>query len=363
VPQQGDYRRQTEGGDASLEELLVVDHVSRSFGSIVALRDVSLSVRRGEFVTLLGPSGCGKTTLLRIVAGFQTVDQGSVRIDGDEMLSRPPERRPVNLVFQRYALFPHLTVGENIAFGLKVSGASSDEVERRLTEALASVRMAGFIHRSVESLSGGQQQRVAVARAMINRPALLLLDEPLGALDLQLRKEMQSELRSLQRQLGTAFLYVTHDQEEALAMSDKVIVMNEGEIAQVGSPRELYYRPVSRFVASFIGETNLIAGTNDGQRVHLDVGTESVPAPAGPTGAILLSVRPEDLRLGSGGDSQLDGAVVDVVFLGSATRYIVALPDGTTVNVDERRDDESVARGDAVTVSWNALDSAVVPRD
>ena len=366
APHDGDIRRRVpEGAESrrgSHEELLVVESVSRSFGSIVALRDVSLSVRRGEFVTLLGPSGCGKTTLLRIVAGFQSVDRGRVLIEGREMLSLPPERRPVNLVFQRYALFPHLTVWENIAFGLRVNGVPQQELEGRVDEALASIRLDAFGSRSVDSLSGGQQQRVAVARAMINRPALLLLDEPLGALDLQLRKEMQAELRSLQRLLGTAFLYVTHDQEEALAMSDTIIVMNEGQVVQTGSPEDLYHRPTSRFVASFVGETNLLPGRNDGRHVRLDAGARAVPAPPGPQGEVLLSVRPEDLRLSVGGDSALDGVVSDVVFLGSSTRYVVQLPDGTTINVDERRSDTSFARGQRVTISWSARESVVVPR-
>lgn len=346
------------------DELLVVDRVSRSFGSIVALRDVSVSVRRGEFVTLLGPSGCGKTTLLRIVAGFESVDGGRVLIDGQDVLALPPERRPVNLVFQRYALFPHLTVWENVAFGLRVGGIPRPEIERRVEEALASVRLRGFGDRAIDALSGGQQQRVAVARAVINRPALLLLDEPLGALDLQLRKEMQSELRSLQRRLGTTFLYVTHDQEEALAMSDTIVVMNEGQVAQAGSPEDLYHRPISRFVAQFVGETNLLPGHNDGQHVRLQGGARLIPSPAGPKGDVLLSIRPEDLRLESGGDLELDGTLTDVVFLGPSTRYVVRLDDGTSINVHERRSSQTASvPGQPVTVSWSSTDCVVVPQD
>jgi ABC-type Fe3+/spermidine/putrescine transport system ATPase subunit len=342
--------------------LLSVEGVSRSFGPIVALENVSLTVGRGEFVTLLGPSGCGKTTLLRIVAGFESVDGGRVLIDGENLLAQPPERRPVNLVFQRYALFPHLTVWENVAFGLRVGGVKPSEVDRRVEEALASVRLSGFGGRSIDALSGGQQQRVAVARAVINQPALLLLDEPLGALDLKLRKEMQSELRSLQRQLDTAFLYVTHDQEEALAMSDTVVVMREGKVEQIGSPIDLYQRPRSRFVATFVGESNLLAGRNDGGRLELE-GLGTVPSPPGPLGTVFLSVRPEDLRLGPGGDSELVGTLADVVFLGATTRYVVRLSDGTLLDVDETRASQADAElGQPVTISWSSTHAVVVPQ-
>jgi ABC-type Fe3+/spermidine/putrescine transport system ATPase subunit len=342
--------------------LLSVEGVSRAFGPIVALEDVSLTVGRGEFVTLLGPSGCGKTTLLRIVAGFESVDAGRVLIDQQDLLALPPERRPVNLVFQRYALFPHLTVWDNVAFGLRVAGVRKTELDRRVEEALSAVRLTGFGARSIEALSGGQQQRVAVARAVINQPALLLLDEPLGALDLKLRKEMQSELRSLQRQLDTAFLYVTHDQEEALAMSDTVVVMREGKVEQIGSPTDLYHRPRSRFVATFVGESNLLPGLNDGRRVELD-GLGVVPSPPGPLGAVLLSVRPEDLHLGPGGDSELVGTLVDVVFLGAATRYVVRLDDGTSVDVDETRANQADAEPrQRISVSWNSTNAVVVPQ-
>lgn len=344
------------------DDLLVVDDVFRSFGSITALHGVSVSVRRGEFVTLLGPSGCGKTTLLRIVAGFESVDSGRVLISGEDVLALPPERRPVNLVFQRYALFPHLTVWDNVAFGLRVGGVPSGETVRRVEEALASVRLQGFGDRTIEALSGGQQQRVAVARAVINRPELLLLDEPLGALDLQLRKEMQSELRSLQRQLGTTFLYVTHDQEEALAMSDLVVVMSEGRVAQVGSPEDLYHRPTSRFVAQFVGETNLIPGHNDGTHLTLQGADRRFPSPAGPHGDVLLSIRPESLSLEPGGDSSLDGTLIDVVFLGPSTRYMVRLAGGESVNVLETSSRHGAPElGRAITVSWSSAECVVVP--
>lgn len=345
------------------EEILVLDDVSRSFGDVVALRGVSISVRRGEFVTLLGPSGCGKTTLLRIVAGFETVDRGRVLIEGKDVLPLPPERRPVNLVFQKYALFPHLTVWENVAFGLRVAGVDGDELRLRVRESLDVVRLLDYGGRRIEELSGGQQQRVAVARALINRPSLLLLDEPLGALDLQLRKAMQAELRSLQRHLGTTFLYVTHDQEEALTMSDTVVVMNNGEVAQVGSPEAVYRRPVSQFVAGFVGETNLLPGHSTDGRLRLSCAETTLPAPTGSvSGEVALSVRPEDMALAGGGDSELPGLVVDVVFLGPVTRCLVRLQDGTVVNVDERGAGSATwTPGESVTVSWNSTRCVVVP--
>ncbi|MDX6532789.1 MAG: spermidine/putrescine transport system ATP-binding protein [Gaiellales bacterium] len=359
------WRREAgaDGREVDGADILVVDHLSRSFGDVVALRDVSISIRRGEFVTLLGPSGCGKTTLLRVVAGFETVDHGRVLIDGADVLALPPERRPVNLVFQKYALFPHLTVWDNVAFGLRVAGVAERDVRVRVAESLEVVRLGDHGGRRIEELTGGQQQRVAVARALINRPSLLLLDEPLGALDLQLRKAMQAELRALQRQLGTTFLYVTHDQEEALTMSDTVVVMNRGEVAQVGSPEEVYRRPVSRFVAGFVGETNLLPGSCAEGRFELPGAQSSLPAPPGsPTGNAALSVRPEQMTLSGDGDSLLPGVVVDVIFSGPVTRHVVRLGDGTVIKVDEHGAElRELAPGDEVTVSWRSAECVVVP--
>ncbi|MCA9877685.1 MAG: ABC transporter ATP-binding protein, partial [Thermomicrobiales bacterium] len=228
------------------------------FGETPAVNGVSLDVRDGEFLTLLGPSGCGKTTTLRMIGGFEHPTSGAIYISGQEMGDRPPYRRPVNTVFQNYALFPHMTVGQNVAYGLEMAGVPRAERQQRVTQALEMVRLPHVENRKPSELSGGQQQRVALARALVNRPSVLLLDEPLGALDLKLRKAMQLELKQLNREVGATFVYVTHDQEEALTMSDRIAVMNEGQILQLGSPEEIYERPRTRFVADFIGQTNFL---------------------------------------------------------------------------------------------------------
>jgi putative spermidine/putrescine transport system ATP-binding protein len=260
-------------------------------------------------------------------------------------MSLPPERRPVNLVFQRYALFPHLTVHENVAFGLRVAGMSTAETDRRVGEALGTVSLEGYGARHVEELSGGQQQRVAVARAIVNEPQLLLLDEPLGALDLQLRKTMQSELRSLQRRLGTTFLYVTHDQEEALVLSDRIAILENGRVAQIGTAEEIYRRPATRFVAGFVGDTNLLPS-------HLSGGMAN--------GEEAISVRPEDISLDGAGEVELEGVVADVVFLGPVRRVIVDV-GGTQVKVDcAPAAGAGVAPGDRVTASWKRVDGTKV---
>jgi spermidine/putrescine transport system ATP-binding protein len=234
--------------------------VSKRFGEVEAVHQVSLQIREGEFFSLLGPSGCGKTTTLRMIAGFERPDAGEILIRGQRMNEVPPFHRPVNTVFQHYALFPHMTVFENVAFGLEMKRLPREEIRRRVAEALRLVRLTGLENRYPRQLSGGQQQRVALARALVNRPAVLLLDEPLGALDLKLRKEMQLELKNLQHQVGITFIYVTHDQEEAMTMSDRIAVMNQGRVLQVGTPVEIYERPATRFVADFIGETNFLEG-------------------------------------------------------------------------------------------------------
>ncbi len=240
-----------------------IEQVYKDYGSTRAVDGISLTVEQGEFLTLLGPSGCGKTTTLRMIGGFEYPTAGRISIDGEVMGNRPPYRRPVNTVFQNYALFPHMTVGQNIGYGLEMSGVPKKERERRVTEALELVRLPQVEGRKPSQLSGGQQQRIALARALVNRPQVLLLDEPLGALDLKLRKAMQFELKSLNRQVGITFIYVTHDQDEALTMSDRIAVMNAGKILQLGNPKEIYEFPRSRFVADFIGETNMLRGTLD----------------------------------------------------------------------------------------------------
>ena len=244
------------------EKKIVVElkNIGISFDGEQILDDLNLEIRDGEFVTFLGPSGCGKTTTLRIIGGFTQPDTGEVIIDGKNMNGAPPYKRQVNTIFQRYALFPHLNVFENVAFGLRVNKVDSKEIEKRVTAMLESVNLSGFEKRQVHSLSGGQQQRVAIARALVNNPKILLLDEPLGALDLKLRKDMQNELKNIQQQLGITFIFVTHDQEEALSMSDTVVVMNEGRIQQIGTPEDIYNEPQNAFVADFIGESNILDG-------------------------------------------------------------------------------------------------------
>ncbi|HYC13569.1 MAG TPA: spermidine/putrescine ABC transporter ATP-binding protein, partial [Stellaceae bacterium] len=240
------------------DDFITVDRLTKHYGSVKALMGVSLSIRRGEFLSMLGPSGCGKTTLLRAIAGFVEPTSGEIRIDGKLMNAVPPNRRPVNTVFQNYALFPHMTVRENVAFGPRRRGVPRGEIAGQVEEVLAMVGMEGYGDRYPQALSGGQQQRIALARAIVNRPRVLLLDEPLGALDLKLRKRMQVELKRLHERLGLTFIYVTHDQEEALAMSDRIAVMKDGEIKQLGTGEEIYRNPASRYVADFIGEANLI---------------------------------------------------------------------------------------------------------
>ncbi len=246
---------------AGEEHIIDLRHVSKSFSGKVVLDDINLYIRKGEFVTLLGPSGCGKTTTLRLIAGFLAPDEGEILLDGKDISGIPPHKRPFNTVFQRYALFPHLDVYDNIAFGLKLQKVPSDEIDKRVRKVLKMVSMTDYEDRDVESLSGGQQQRVAIARALVNQPKILLLDEPLAALDLKMRKDMQIELKEMHDQLGITFIYVTHDQEEALTLSDTIVVMNEGRIQQIGTPTDIYNEPVNSFVADFIGESNILNAT------------------------------------------------------------------------------------------------------
>ena len=248
------------------EKIIEFSHVSKSFGDKSVLKDINLYINKGEFITLLGPSGCGKTTLLRMIAGFLEPDEGELLMDGKPLAGIPPHERPLNTVFQRYALFPHLDVYDNIAFGLKLKKVPQDEIDKRVRRVLKLVAMSDYEDRDVETLSGGQQQRIAIARAIVNQPKVLLLDEPLAALDLKMRKDMQIELKEMHRKLGITFIYVTHDQEEALTMSDTIVVLNEGRIQQIGTPTDIYNEPVNCFVADFIGESNILKGRMVGER-------------------------------------------------------------------------------------------------
>ena len=329
--------------------------VGKRFGAgVVAIEHLDLAVARGEFFSLLGPSGCGKTTTLRIIAGFETPTAGQVFVGGADMAERPPNRRPVNTVFQSYALFQHMNVHANIAFGLQQRKTPRAEIAERVTAALRLVRLEGYERRRPKELSGGQQQRVALARAIVNRPTVLLLDEPLGALDLKLRKEMQLELKGIQDELGTTFVYVTHDQEEALTMSDRIAVMNRGRLEQFGPPAEIYERPRTRFVADFIGVTNFFPGRvlgRDGPllRVETDGGLRlSLPSANGhEPSTVTVAVRPEKIHIGegtppgeapAGGYNGCSGVVADVVYLGSTTHHRVRTPEGTVITVLRQND-------------------------
>lgn len=286
--------------------IIEIKNISKSFGDKVILDDVSINVKKGEFVTILGPSGCGKTTMLRLLAGFGQADKGEIRINGEDITNVPPHQRPVNTVFQRYALFPHLDVYENIAFGLKLQKVPAEEIDRRVMKVLRMVSMTDYEDRDVESLSGGQQQRVAIARAIANQPKVLLLDEPLAALDLKMRKDMQIELKEMHRKLGITFVYVTHDQEEALTLSDTIIVMNEGKIQQIGTPTDIYNEPQNSFVADFIGESNILNGRMVKDRLVEFVGHEfeCVDEGFGEDVAVDVVVRPEDIYI----MNKIDGA-------------------------------------------------------
>jgi spermidine/putrescine transport system ATP-binding protein len=312
---------------------VVLDGVSKRFADVQAVDDVSLTIRQGEFFSLLGPSGCGKTTTLRMIAGFERPDAGRILIGDTDVTETPPHRRPVNTVFQSYALFPHLTVAENVGFGLRFRSLSSGEKRARVEEALELVRLGGFGRRKPHQLSGGQQQRVALARALILSPDVLLLDEPLGALDAKLRRELQIELKSIQREVGITFLYVTHDQEEALTMSDRLAVMANGRVEQLGTPREVYERPETAFVADFIGVSNMMRAQSTGDG-GVEVGGVRLLAGAGQrerAGVVRLAIRPERVRIepgGTTGPNRIPAVIESFVYLGSTTQVFVTLQSG-----------------------------------
>ncbi len=338
--------------------LIAIDRVVKEYGAVAALTEVCLDVHAGEFLALLGPSGCGKTTLLRIIAGFVEPTRGEIRIDGQSTHGVPPNQRPVNTVFQNYALFPHLTVAENIAFGPRRRRVAASEIPRMIDEALTLVGMAGFASRYPAQLSGGQQQRIALARAIVNRPKVLLLDEPLGALDLKLRKRMQIELKHLQERLGITFIFVTHDQEEALVMADRIVVMNEGRVMQVGTGADIYGAPTSRFVAEFIGEANFLRCRQDAERIFVagsDVALDG-RAPCDDV-SVALMVRPEDVNLGEGdggGVMRFPAVLREKVFVGSATRLHLVLENGQEIVAQPPRSAtvDDLQPGVRVTIHW-----------
>ena len=346
--------------------------ITKRFGDFVAVDDLNLDIYEGEFFSLLGPSGCGKTTTLRMIAGFEEPTLGEISVAGEQVQGVPPYRRPVNTVFQSYAIFPHLNVFDNVAFGLRRAKVPKDEVASRVADACEMVQLAGFEKRKPGMLSGGQQQRVALARALVNRPKVLLLDEPLGALDLKLRKEMQLELKGLQEEVGITFVYVTHDQEEALTMSDRIAVMNEGRVQQLAGPTTLYETPANRFVAGFIGQTNVFSGTveaADGDKVTLRsreglrveaVAREGISPKEGEE--VHAAVRPEKVRFGGSGDNVSAAEVKQVVYLGASTQYIVGLEGGGRLVLYQQNafDAAGPSEGDGVTVAWDAQNCLVL---
>lgn len=311
---------------SEIKPIIEVKGVSKFFGEKTALDNINLSIKKGEFVTILGPSGCGKTTLLRLIAGFQTASEGVIRIAGEEITQTPPHKRPVNTVFQKYALFPHLNVYDNIAFGLKLKKMPKDMVLKKVKAALKMVGMTDYEYRDVNSLSGGQQQRVAIARAIVNEPEVLLLDEPLAALDLKMRKDMQMELKEMHKTLGITFVYVTHDQEEALTLSDTIVVMSEGRIQQIGTPTDIYNEPINSFVADFIGESNILNGVMVKDKlVHFcDRDFECVDEGFGENTPVDVVIRPEDLYIFPVSDMvQLRGTVQSCIFKGVHYEMVV----------------------------------------
>ena len=350
-----------------------LEHVTKRFGDLAAVREMSLDIPRGQFFTMLGPSGCGKTTTLRMVAGFEEPSEGRVLLDGEDVTGRPAFKRPTNTVFQSYALFPHRSVEKNVSFGLERKRIDRAEIRRRVGEELERVGLSEEAKRRPAQLSGGQQQRVALARALVNRPAVLLLDEPLGALDLKLRKQLQVELKRIQREVGITFMYVTHDQEEALTMSDRIAVINSGVVEQVSDPETVYERPATTFVAGFIGVSNLMPGevvsaNGAGARLRLDAGPTVRTPESGGAGVgerAHAVVRPEKLALRradgsgpSGGGASVEGQVESALYLGTATQMVVRLGDGTRMTVLVPNTDLEARRalpatGEAARLSWS----------
>jgi spermidine/putrescine transport system ATP-binding protein len=353
------------GRDVAVE----LSAVTKRFGEFVAVEDLSLDIYEGEFFSLLGPSGCGKTTTLRMIAGFEEPTEGGISVGGDPMRGVPPYRRPVNTVFQSYAIFPHLNVFDNVAFGLRRSGVKGEELRKKVTDACEMVQLSGFEKRKPSMLSGGQQQRVALARALVNHPEVLLLDEPLGALDLKLRKEMQLYLKNLQHEVGITFIYVTHDQEEALTMSDRIAVMNEGRVQQVADPPNLYERPENRFVADFIGQTNVFTGTvesvSDGRATLRTASGEKIEATAREVEVgeeAHAAVRPEKIRFGREGDNTSTARIKQIVYLGVSTQYIAELSHGEKLVLYQQNthEEDHPEVGDEVSVAWDARNCLVL---
>ncbi|MBP6143793.1 MAG: ABC transporter ATP-binding protein [Proteocatella sp.] len=343
------------------ESIVSLIDVEKSFGNNKVVKKMNMEIKEGEFLTLLGPSGCGKTTTLRMIAGFEEATSGIIKVQGERVEDKEPFERDVNTVFQNYALFPHMSVFDNIAYGLKIKKRPKEEISLRVNAMLDLVQLRGYEGRKPDALSGGQKQRVAIARALINDPKVLLLDEPLGALDLKLRKQMQVELKRLQKKLGITFVYVTHDQEEALTMSDRIAVMNEGIIEQLASPMEIYDRPLTKFVAGFIGESNIFDGKVTGSangiiEVETHAGTVRVKGEGFEKGeAIHVSIRPEYIKVSRDNAEGFDlrGTVKDFIYMGTVVKTSVDLKDGTEIKYSRFEKDDDFREGDKLSVYWN----------
>ena len=351
-----------------MEAIVRINNVNKKYGDNHVVRDLFLEIKKGEFLTMLGPSGCGKTTTLRMIAGFETPTSGNIYIEGKEIQDTEPYDREVNTVFQNYALFPHMTIYQNLAFGLTVKKVSKAEIKKRVTEILELVQLVGFENRKPDQLSGGQKQRVAIGRALINRPKVLLLDEPLGALDLKLRKQMQFELKRLQKKLGITFVYVTHDQEEALTMSDRIAIMYGGDLEQIGTPKEIYEKPKSKFVADFIGESNIFYGVASREigevlKVKLETGEAlAVDAQVKDNEIIYVLVRPENIKLSTipVEGFTIAGKVKEHVYIGNVNKTIIMLSTGMEVKMNTNPKTELLPIGSEICVYWDKEDAVVI---
>lgn len=348
--------------------IVKIENVNKKYGDNHVVRNLNMEIKEGEFLTMLGPSGCGKTTTLRMIAGFETPTDGNIYVEGKEIQNTEPYNREVNTVFQNYALFPHMTIFENIAFGLKIKKVPKEEVKTRVLEMLDLVQLSGYENRKPDQLSGGQKQRVAIARALINRPKVLLLDEPLGALDLKLRKQMQFELKRLQRKLGITFIYVTHDQEEALTMSDRIAIMYGGNLEQIASPKEIYEKPSSKFVADFIGESNIFYGTVDKKisnktKILFENGSATIKDDNVQDNEIVyVSIRPENIKLSV---TPIDGfsivgVVKEHVYVGNINKTIIMLDNGMEVKMNEGTKHDLFQVGTQVFIYWDKDDTVVI---
>lgn len=351
------------------DSIIEIKSVNKIYGTSHVVKDLNLQVKEGEFLTLLGSSGCGKTTTLRMIAGFEEPTNGTILVEGEPVENKEPYERNVNTVFQSYALFPHMTIYENIAYGLKIKKIPKDEIRVRVSEMLDMVQLQGFENRYPRQLSGGQKQRVAIARALINKPRVLLLDEPLGALDLKLRKQMQLELKTLQKKLGITFIYVTHDQEEALTMSDRIGIMHDGILEQLATPAEIYERPASRFVATFIGETNIFDGsiiaTNE-EEVLISIENGEIIGTGHkfvPGELVSVSVRPEKIKFSNqpDGEFSLVGRVKELIYIGSVQKAIVELSNGHEIRIERIAGDPLPEIGSTVYLFWNKEDAVLIP--